>query len=85
LERPAQIAPDGPLAFAEAEALAPRTCIFARARASLSEQQQGELDFMIASPKYSVSVIFRALNSLGHSMSRASVDHHLKGDCPCSR
>ena len=85
MERPAQIAPDGPLAFAEAEASAPRICIFARAQRMMSEQQQQELDFMIASPKYSVSVIYRALNSLGYSMSRASVDHHLKGDCPCSR
>lgn len=85
MERPAEIAPDGLLAFAEAEASAPRACIFARAKGMLSEQQQKELDFMIDSPKYSVSVIFRALNSLGYSMSRASVDHHLKKDCPCSR
>lgn len=50
----------------------------------MSDQHRAELDFMVESPKYTTSLISRSLTKLGHKISRASVEIHLKGACTCS-
>lgn len=77
----------GLLAYVAKEESSRKLCIFARARASLSETHREELDYMVANPDlYSISVVARSLNAVGGvSLSRASVDTHLKEDCRCHR